>query len=79
MSPFLFSADFGTTDLGRKARVNTTVTDATDAHIASLFDDYREAREQGRDDLVQLVLDHAYAIDPALVDELAGFNYPAAA
>lgn len=76
MSPFLISADLGVTELGQKARANVTAMDAT---IAALFDDYRAARAAGRQDIVQLVLDHAYAIDPTLVDELAGFDYPAAA
>jgi hypothetical protein len=76
MSPFLFDADLAVTELGSKRRATTTVADA---HIASLFADYADARKTGRMDVAQLVLDHAYAIDPGLVDELAGFDYPAAA
>ncbi|MER6350618.1 hypothetical protein ABT186_01880 [Streptomyces sp. NPDC001634] len=77
MSPFVLSdADLAATELGRKRRATTTVADAT---IAALFADYADARAAGRHDVAQLVLDHAYAIDPALVDELAGFDYPAAA
>ena len=76
MSPFLISADLGVTELGQRARANVTALDAT---VAALFDDYRAARAAGRQDQVQLVLDAAYALDPQLVDELAGFDYPAAA
>ena len=40
MSPFLFSADFGATDLGRKARAATTVAEATVLSISDLFGAY---------------------------------------
>ncbi|MGW1160387.1 hypothetical protein ACWD48_19645 [Streptomyces sp. NPDC002519] len=77
MSPYLISdADLAVTELGALRRARTTVADA---HIASLFADYADARKAGRPDVAQLVLDHAYAIDPSLLDELQGFDYPAAA
>lgn len=72
MSPFLFDADLAvTTDLAAKRRERTTVADAMADNAA--------ARAAGHTDLAELIRDHAYAIDPALVDELDGFDYPAAA
>ncbi|MGW1135879.1 hypothetical protein [Streptomyces griseoluteus] len=47
--------------------------------VTALFAEYGAARAAGRDDLADLIRDHAEAIDPALVDELDGFDYPAAA
>jgi hypothetical protein len=79
MSPFLFDADLGITALGAKRREVTSVSDAHDLHIVELFAEYRDALAAGRSDLVNLIRDHAYAIDPTLVDELDGFDYPAAA
>jgi hypothetical protein len=75
----LSDADLAVTELGAKRRTATTVADAMADNITQLFADYADARKDGRGDLMQLVLDHAYAIDPALVDELLGFDYPAAA
>lgn len=79
MSPFLFSADLGATELGRHARATTPVSTAIDDYAAQLIDEYREALADGRTDLLNLIRDHAYAIDPQLVDELDGFHYLAAA
>lgn len=79
MSPFLFSADLASTDLGRRVRSSTTVGDALDGSIARLFAEYGAAIASGRHDVAGLIRDHAKAIDPALVDELDGFDYPAAA
>ncbi|MFF0777071.1 hypothetical protein [Streptomyces sp. NPDC003720] len=79
MSPFISSADLAATDLGRHVRSTTTVGDALDDTVAGLFADYATALRTGRTDVAQLIRDHAEAIDPALVDELAGFDYPAAA
>lgn len=79
MSPFLLSADLATTDLGRQARTTTTVAEADDRHVAELFAEYRDALAAGNTGLVNLIRDHAYAIDPDLVDELDGFHYLAAA
>jgi hypothetical protein len=77
MSPFVLSdADLATTELGAKRRANTTVADAA---IAVLFDEFAEARADGRFDLMNLLRDRAHAIDPDLVAELDGFDYPAAA
>lgn len=78
MSPFLFSADLAATDLGRKARA-ATVSDVVATYTASLIVEFAEARADGRLDLMNLIRDHAYAIDPGLLDELDGFDYPAAA
>ena len=47
--------------------------------VVALFAEYGAARAKGQDDLAELIRDHAEAIDPSLVDELAGFDYPAAA
>ena len=79
MSPFIFDADLAATELGSKRRAATTVADANDQHIVDLFAEYRDARAAGQGDLLDLIRDHAYAIDPQLVDELDGFDYPAAA
>lgn len=80
MSPFISDADLAaTTDLGALRRKTTTVAVAIDDYAAHLIDEYREARAADRSDLMNLIRDHAFAIDPALVDELDGFDYPAAA
>ncbi|WP_199546620.1 hypothetical protein [Streptomyces sp. N35] len=79
MSSFLFDADLGATDFGRKARERVSVADTADAYAAQLISEYREAVASGRRDLMQLIREHAAAIDPLLVDELDGFDYPAAA
>ncbi|MEU9444641.1 hypothetical protein AB0D42_27920 [Streptomyces sp. NPDC048304] len=80
MSPFLFDADLAaTTELAAKRRAATTVGDVVDDNIAALFADYATALRTDRHDVAALIRDHAEAIDPALVDELAGFDYPAAA
>jgi hypothetical protein len=79
MSPFIFDADLAATALGSKRRAATTVADANDQHIVELFAEYRDARAAGRDDLLNLIRDHAFAIDPQLLAELDGFDYPAAA
>jgi len=81
MSPFLISdADLAaTTVMGSKRRERTTVAEATELHIADLFAEYSEARAAGRFDRMNEIRDHAHALDPQLVDELDGFDYPAAA
>ncbi|MFD6497873.1 hypothetical protein [Streptomyces sp. NPDC060188] len=76
MSPFLFSADFGSTDLGRKARANTTVAEASVLSISDLFGEYAKARGSG--DLARMREIREQA-DEQLRAELDGFNYPAAA
>ena len=79
MSPYLFSADHAVTPLGKARRAKVTVADAMADNAASLIADYVAARAAGHTDVAELIRDHAYAIDPALVDELDGFDYPAAA
>ena len=79
MSTILFDADLSTTKLGIKRRRNTTIGEMADSAIADVFADYAKARAAGDLEQMLLILDHAAAIDPALVDELRGFDYPAAA
>jgi hypothetical protein len=79
MSMILFDADLSATELGARRRMHATVGEMVDTAVADLFADYAKARAEGRGDVAALVLDHAAAIDPRLVDELAGFDYPAAA
>lgn len=76
MSPYLFSGDLGVTELGRKARANTTVAEAAVLSLTDLFGDYAKAREAG--DVARLSQIRADA-DPELLAELDGFDYPAAA
>jgi hypothetical protein len=76
MSPYLFSADFGATDIGRKARANTTVAEATVLSISDLFGEYAKARKDG--DLARMRQIRLVA-DLELLAELDGFDYPAAA
>ncbi|MEU6365739.1 hypothetical protein ABZ876_08280 [Streptomyces sp. NPDC046931] len=47
--------------------------------VVALFAEYGAALADGRRDVADLIRDHAEAIDPTLVDELDGFDYPAAA
>jgi hypothetical protein len=79
MSPFLFSADHGTTDLGERFRSAITVAEALTLSISEVFAEYAEARRSGDAARMAAVRDYAAAVDPQLVDELAGFDYPAAA
>lgn len=80
MSPFLFDADLAsTTVLASRRRESTSVVDASDAYVAQLFGEYRDAVAAGNRELMALIRDHAYAIDPLLPSELDGFDYPAAA
>ena len=76
MSPFLFSADFGATDIGKAARAATTVAEATVLSISDLFGQYAKARKKG--DLAGMRQIRLVA-DPELLAELDGFDYPAAA
>jgi hypothetical protein len=39
MSPYLFSADLGATELGQRARARVTVAEVSDAAFAELFGD----------------------------------------
>lgn len=79
MSPFLFSADLGRTEIGLKARSITTVAEALTLSIADVFAEYVDARRVGDFDRMDLIREYAAGLDPQLVDELDGFNYPAAA
>ncbi|MGW8679620.1 hypothetical protein ACWGNN_00875 [Streptomyces sp. NPDC055817] len=76
MSPYLISGDLGVTELGRKARATTTVAEAMVLSIADLFGEYAEARAAG--DVARLSKIRA-DVDPELLAELDGFDYPAAA
>ena len=76
MSPFLFSADFGATDIGRAARAATTVAEASVLSIADLFTAFAEARAAG-DKARMAVIRQAVKSDPALAAEFD--HYPAAA
>lgn len=76
MSPFLFSADFGATAIGRQARAATTVAEAAVSSISDFFGEYARARAAGDLALMRQIRQLA---DGPLLDELAGFDYPAAA
>ncbi|MGX1129918.1 hypothetical protein RKD49_002108 [Streptomyces glaucescens] len=77
MSPFLFSADHAATDQGR-ARARITVADASVLSITDLFADYAKARQSG-DDARAVMIRLAVQGDEALLAELDGFDFPAAA
>jgi hypothetical protein len=80
MPPYVLSdADVAATELGAKRRAGITVAEATENHIADLFAEFAEARAAGRFDRMGEIRDHASTIDPSLVAELDGFDYPAAA
>ncbi|KOX32824.1 MULTISPECIES: hypothetical protein [Streptomyces] len=79
MSPYLFSADLGRTEIGLKARTITTVADALTLSIADLFAEYADARRSGDPARMAAVRDYAAGMDADLVAELDGFDYPAAA
>lgn len=76
MSPYLFSADLGVTELGRQARATTTVAEASVLSISDLFTEYAAAVARG--DRVR-VAEIRLAADSGLLAELDGFDYPAAA
>lgn len=76
MSPFLFSADYAATELGRKARAATSVADATVLSISDLFAEYAAARQAGDLGRMRQIRD---AATPDLLAELDGFDYPAGA
>ena len=70
MSPFLFDADLGVTELGRKARAATLIPTAHS--ISDLFAEYAAAGRARR-------AENRLAADPELQAQLDGFDYPAAA
>jgi hypothetical protein len=77
MSPTVLSdADLANTELGGRRRATTTVSDA---YAAVIIDDYLAARAHNDREQMALIRDHAHAIDPGLLAELDGFDYPAAA
>lgn len=76
MSPYLFSADFAVTAIGRQARANTTVAEASVSSISDLFGQYARARKAGDLAVMRQLREIA---DVELLDELDGFDYPAAA
>lgn len=80
MSPYLFSADLGVTEIGRHVRAATRVADLAAAaevlSISDLFADYAAARRAGD---LQRMRQIREAAGPGLAAELAGFDYPAAA
>jgi hypothetical protein len=76
MSPYLISADHATRD-GGAARALTLVSDLPVLSISDLFDDYAAARRSGnRARMAEIKL--AAGRDRDLLDQLAGFDYPAA-
>jgi len=79
MSPYLFSADHGRTDLGERFRTSITVAEALTLSISEVFDEYADARKSGDLARMAAVRDYAAHLDSELADELDGFDYPAAA
>ena len=79
MSPFIFSVDHATTDLGARFRASITVAEALTLSISEVFAEYAEARRSGDPDRMAAVRTYAASLDDALVAELDGFDYPAAA
>lgn len=80
MSPFVLSdADLAVTELGRRRRASITVAEVTEDAIADLFADFTDARAVGDFGRMQLAREYAEQLDPTLVAELDGFDYPAAA
>lgn len=76
MSPFLFDADLGATELGQKARAVTTVAEASVLSTSDLFAVYAAAVARGdRARVAEIRL----GADPQLLSELDGFDYLAAA
>jgi hypothetical protein len=72
MSPYLFSADFAASELGRQARAAVTVAEASVLSISDLFAEYAAASRARRAEI-------RLAADPELQAQLDGFDYPAAA
>lgn len=79
MSPFLFSADLASTDLGERMRASITVAEALTMSISEVFAEYAEARKSGDPARMAAVREYAASLDASLVAELDGFDYPAAA
>lgn len=79
MSPFLFPADHGRTDLGERFRAAITVAEAMTLSISEVFAEYAEALRSGDPARMAAVRDYAAGLDADLLAELDGFDYPAAA
>ncbi|NYV73140.1 hypothetical protein [Streptomyces sp. UH6] len=79
MSPYLFSADLGRTEIGLKARTITTVAEALTLSISDLFAEYVDARRTGNVARMAAIREYAADLDSDLLAELDGFDYPAAA
>ncbi|CAM5602787.1 hypothetical protein [Streptomyces coeruleorubidus] len=71
-TPTLFDADIAATELGKKRRALMPVD-------AQIVDSYRAARSDGDREQMRLLRRNAAALDPQLLAELDGFDYPAAA
>ena len=71
MSPFLFDADLGVTELGQRARAAMTVTEASVLSISDLFAAFVEARGAGDKDRMKRL---RAAAGPEVAAELDGFN-----
>ena len=82
MSPYLFSADLGVTEIGQHVRATTTVDDAMTASMAELFgDDFSRALH--REDVYAVPLAERSTC-PIHLDWVTGcaelhIHYPAAA
>jgi hypothetical protein len=68
----LFDADVAATELGKKRRALMPVD-------AQIVDSYLAARSDGDREQMRFLRKSAKAIDPDLLAELDGFDYPAAA
>jgi hypothetical protein len=68
----LFDADIAATELGKRRRALMPVD-------AQIVDSYLAARSDGDVKQMRLLRRNAAALDPDLVAELDGFDYPAAA
>lgn len=79
MSPYLFSADLGSTDIGLKARSATTVDAAEALSTTLLFAEYAGAVRAGDSELIEEIRGYVTSVDSSLLAELDGFDYPAAA
>ncbi|MFF9309947.1 hypothetical protein ACF1BS_03460 [Streptomyces sp. NPDC014748] len=79
MSPYLLSADLGSTDIGLKARAATTVDAAEALSTTLLFAEYASAVRAGDAELIEEIRGYVTSVDSSLLAELDGFDYPAAA
>ncbi|KOU62079.1 hypothetical protein ADK57_25960 [Streptomyces sp. MMG1533] len=68
----LFDADLAASELGRKRRAAMPVE-------AQIVASYQSARSDGDREQMRLLRRNAAALDPELLAELDGFDYPAAA